>query len=133
MKFLCVKCDEPMSLKNVGSGGGPMDLTFACAKCGNEVAMLTNQQETRMMESLGLNPGAMQSPSSPAKSPQGGREAGEESAGPVWDEKARERLEKVPAMARSMAKSAIERYAREKGIKAITEDVMDEVKKSAMP
>ncbi len=47
----------------------------------------------------------------------------------LWTEEARERLEKVPPFLRSMVKRGIERYARAKGLKEITPDVMSELRK----
>jgi nucleotide-binding universal stress UspA family protein len=46
-----------------------------------------------------------------------------------WTEGALKRMEKVPAFVRGMARKAVEDYAREKGTKDITEELVDEVKK----
>ena len=43
----------------------------------------------------------------------------------IWDADAKERIEKVPSIARSMAVIAIERYAKENGISTITPEVMN--------
>jgi len=42
-----------------------------------------------------------------------------------WTREARERIEKVPPFARSMAVLAIERYAREQGASIVTPEIMD--------
>ncbi len=47
----------------------------------------------------------------------------------VWSESAKKRLERIPPFARPMAMLAIERYAREKGYKVITQEVIEEAKK----
>lgn len=48
--------------------------------------------------------------------------------GPHWTEAAEERLERIPPMARTMARRGIEAYAREEGLATIDESVMDELK-----
>ncbi len=50
--------------------------------------------------------------------------AGEE--GPPWAEAAEARLERLPPMARPMARLAISHYARERGAHAVTPELMDE-------
>ena len=58
MKFLCVECDEAMSLKETkGPDNGSMTVLFACGTCGREIAMLTNSMETQMVHSLGVKIG----------------------------------------------------------------------------
>ena len=46
----------------------------------------------------------------------------------VWTQEAEERLGKIPQFARSMAKEGIERHAREKGYREISDAVMEEVR-----
>jgi nucleotide-binding universal stress UspA family protein len=46
-----------------------------------------------------------------------------------WTEGALKRMERVPAFVRGMARKAVQDYAREKGTKDITEELLDEVKK----
>ncbi len=66
MKFLCVACDEPMSLNNTqGPDNGSMSLIFGCPSCGHEVAMLTNPMETQMVRSLDIKIGGRTSPVQP--------------------------------------------------------------------
>lgn len=48
--------------------------------------------------------------------------------GPQWTEGAEKRLERIPPMARTMARRGIEAYAREEGLATINESVMDELK-----
>jgi hypothetical protein len=55
MKFLCVGCDEAMTLKETrGPDEGSMSVLFGCPSCGREIAMLTNPMETQMVRSLGV-------------------------------------------------------------------------------
>ena len=46
----------------------------------------------------------------------------------VWTQEAEERLGRIPPFARSMAKQGIERHARERGYKEISDAVMEEVR-----
>ena len=66
MKFLCVACDEPMSLNNTqGPDNGSMSLIFGCPSCGHEIAMLTNPMETQMVRSLDIKIGGRTAPAQP--------------------------------------------------------------------
>jgi hypothetical protein len=47
----------------------------------------------------------------------------------VWDEKALEKLEKVPVFIRKMVKGKIEKAAMAKGSSKITPELMDEIRK----
>ena len=137
MKFLCLKCDEAMSLKKVEEDSQKsVGLTFHCAKCGGSFAMLTNPMETQLVKSMGVKIGGRTAPANPMEmigESLAGTEGGTPGEGSVkWDPAAQQRLENVPTMARSMAKAAIERSATAKGIKLITTDFMDEVKKDVM-
>ena len=51
--------------------------------------------------------------------------------GPTWTQAAEERLKKVPFFVRSMVRSAVERYAVEKGCLEITPEMMENVKNEA--
>lgn len=58
MKFLCVECDEAMSLEDAyGPDEGAMTVVFQCPTCGTETAMLTNPMETQVVRSLGVSIG----------------------------------------------------------------------------
>lgn len=66
MKFLCLDCDEPMKLlKADGPDEGSLAVTFRCPECGFRVAMLTNQFETQMIQSLGVRVGGRSEPERP--------------------------------------------------------------------
>lgn len=49
-----------------------------------------------------------------------------------WEPEAEERLKRVPFFVRPMAKSAVERLARERGLDIVTPDLMEEVKNRSM-
>ena len=58
MKFLCVPCDTPMKLQTVAPPDrGSLSVVYSCPECGYEIAMLTNQFETQMVQSLGVRIG----------------------------------------------------------------------------
>ncbi len=66
MKFLCVECDEAMSLEETrGPDKGSMSVIFACPSCGRKTAMLTNAMETQVVRSLGVKIGGRTIPSAP--------------------------------------------------------------------
>lgn len=66
MKFLCVECDEPMSLEEArGPDDGAMTVIFACPSCHRETAMLTNPMETQVVRSLGVSIGEEETSSKP--------------------------------------------------------------------
>lgn len=66
MKLLCVACDEPMRLEGAeGPEEGSLAVIFACPRCPNKVAMLTNQWETQLVRALDVRlggPGAHPAP-----------------------------------------------------------------------
>ncbi len=66
MKFLCVPCDEPMRLEGTeGPEEGSLAVVFACPRCPNKVAMLTNPWETQLVRALDVrvgDPGASRAP-----------------------------------------------------------------------
>ena len=149
MKFLCTECDEQLELKGTESTeGGTLALKYECPQCSWGVAMLTNPQETQVVASLGveIGPGAGGPlPAAASKCPISGvaaramKEAGaaeaeappesvDPKAPPAWTPTAEERLGKIPFFVRPMAKSGIERFARERGYAEIDEAVLDEAK-----
>jgi Proto-chlorophyllide reductase 57 kD subunit len=139
MKFLCVPCDSPMKLQTVGPpDGGSLSIVYSCPECGYEMAMLTNPFETQMVQSLGVRIG----PESDGKaaSTSGSRcpftamvpatdeprpvQAGE----PVpvrWTSAAEARLANIPEFVRPMARTGIERFAREQGTLEVDETILD--------
>lgn len=153
MKFVCLECDEPLKLKGTKpTEGGSLALQYECPQCSWGVAMLTNPQETQVVASLGveIGPGASAGgplPAAASKCPIAGVAARamqestvesssdpkpqakvDESAPPTWTEVAEQRLGKIPFFVRPMARSGIEKFARERGYPQIDEEVLDEAK-----
>ena len=144
MKFLCVPCDTPMKLQTVGSPeGGSLSVVYSCPECGYEMAMLTNPYETQLVQSLGvrIGPGNDAGASRvaaasegkcpfgamvPAMEPGETRHLQSEESTPVrWTAAAEARLEKVPSFVRPMARTGIEKFARERGALEVDEKVLD--------
>src|SRR4029077_1074344 len=147
MKFLCVPCDSPMKLQTVGPPArGSLSIIYSCPECGYEIAMLTNRYETQAVQSLGVRIG----PESPADASakagagacpfsamipgtedaqpfdgaQGGRGQGAEPIPVRWTAAAEARLAKVPEFVRPMARTGIERFARERGLLEVDEEIL---------
>ena len=134
MKFLCVPCDSPMKLQSVGPPArGSLSVVYACPECGYEMAMLTNAYETQVVQSLGVRIGPqLDAPASAAgKCPFGAMIPGAESSqagDPVtvrWTAAAEARLANIPEFVRPMARTGIERFARERGAVEIDEQILD--------
>jgi hypothetical protein len=150
MKFLCVPCDTPMKLETVGPPErGSLSVVYACPACGYEIAMLTNAYETQIVQSLGVRIGPENAAngagaSSTSSASAGGcpftamiPATGDAAAGdaralqasesiPVrWTAGAEARLEKLPAFVRPMARTGIERFARERGALEVDEQILD--------
>ena len=150
MKFLCVGCDEVMRFaERQLPGDGTMAAVFTCAKCGSEVAMLTNPMETQLVSSLGIRVGGREVPEQPMEvirsqlaagrpdafaddvaEPHAAPSAAPGGAGRVeWSDDAQQRLANVPGFVRGMVKRIYTDYARERGIARITPDVMDRARR----
>jgi hypothetical protein len=147
MKFLCVPCDSPMKLRTIAPPeGGSLSVVYSCPDCGYEMAMLTNPYETQVVQSLGVRIGpemgaaetergaptsgtscpfpAMMSAAEGALEGAGHVQAGE--SVPVrWSAAAEARLANIPAFVRPMARTGIERFARERGAVEVDEKVLD--------
>ena len=140
MKFLCVPCDSPMKLQTVAPPeGGSLSVVYSCPECGYEMAMLTNPFETQLVQSLGvrIGPGASEGVSSGASSkcpfpgmmpategaPDVGRDA--EPLPVRWTSGAEARLANIPEFVRPMARTGIERFARERGTLEVDEKILD--------
>ena len=152
MKFLCVPCDTPMKLQTVGPPeSGSLSVVYSCPECGYEMAMLTNPYETQVVQSLGVrigpgsDAGASAAPSGSgcpftAMMPEArgtglgarGSELRDERSGPVtdpvavrWSAAAEARLANIPEFIRPMARTGIERFARERGVVEVDEKGLD--------
>lgn len=150
MKFLCVPCDSPMKLQAVAPPDrGSLSVVYACPECGYEIAMLTNAYETQVVQSLGVRIGvdSSQAPAHATATDAAGHEAAKagcpfsamipemgghaESAAPGepapvrWTPAAEARLKNIPEFVRPMARTGIERFARENGASEVDETILD--------
>ena len=137
MKFLCVPCDSPMKLQTVGPPErGSLSIVYSCPECGYEMAMLTNAYETQVVQSLGVRIGPEASAAAgggcpfPAMIP-ASDEARSQADQPVpvrWTAAAEARLANIPEFVRPMARTGIERFARERGASEVDEKILDEAR-----
>ena len=152
MKFLCIPCDSPMKLQTVGPPErGSLSVVYACPECGYEMAMLTNAYETQVVQSLGVRIGpepdgasssATRDGVSGGKCPFSAMIPGTEDAQPFdqaqgrpgqagepipvrWTSGAEARLANIPEFVRPMARTGIERFARERGALEVDEKILD--------
>ncbi len=151
MKFLCLPCDEVMEFaERQLPGDGTLAAVFLCKGCQREMALLTNPMETQFVSSMGVEIGgrtvppqamegvrssldggdgdAFREPEEPGESgaSEGETEASGKTGGRVeWSPEAVDRLQKVPSFVRGMVKRIYTDYARERGIRTITPQVMD--------
>jgi len=144
MKFLCVPCDSPMKLQTVDpSERGSLSVVYACPECGYEMAMLTNAYETQIVQSLGVRIGpevrdggsttgsgcpfsAMTQ--SMGSTPEAQHVQAGEPNSVRWTAEAEARLAKVPEFVRPMARTGIERFARDSGAVEVDEKILDAAK-----
>ena len=139
MKFLCVPCDTPMKLQTVGpTDRGSLSVVYSCPECGYEMAMLTNAYETQVVQSLGVRIGPENNVAASTPSGSGcpftamvpGIESGDARAGQAresvrWTAAAEARLANIPEFVRPMARTGIERFARERGALEVDEQILD--------
>jgi proto-chlorophyllide reductase subunit len=145
MKFLCVPCDSPMKLQSVGPPDrGSLSITYSCPECGYEMAMLTNAYETQVVQSLGVRIGpdggakeagcpftGMIPLATPEPLGDGGATEGSKTGDSIpvrWTAGAEARLANIPEFVRPMARTGIERFARERGASEVDEQVLDAAK-----
>lgn len=157
MKFFCLACEHYMSFDGTENlDRGALGVFFRCPRCRSRFAMVTNSGETQLVTSLGVRlGGATEGPapleftrSSLATSPGNGTAghggcpfakaapAAEASSGPAvalrWTPEAETRMSRVPDFVRPMARQAVERLARERGLAEVTVELLDEVKSRSM-
>jgi hypothetical protein len=148
MKFLCVPCDSPMKLQTVGPPErGSLSVVYACPECGYEIAMLTNAYETQIVQSLGvrIGPDSLRTEGATAScpfsamipAPEEPRAIDPAQAGDLldsaqdrplpirWTAAAEARLANIPEFVRPMARTGIERFARERGALEVDETILD--------
>jgi hypothetical protein len=141
MKFLCVPCDTPMKLQTVAPPDrGSLSVVYACPDCGYEMAMLTNAYETQVVQSLGVRIGPAGAPAEAGASTAAGKcpfgamvPAGDGNVTSVesairWTAGAEARLTNIPEFVRPMAKTGIEKFARERGADEVDEAILDAAK-----
>ncbi len=133
MKFLCVSCDEAMKLIEAKPPErGSLTIVYRCPKCAHEIAMLTNPYETQVVGSLGVQVGPQGDGAAKCPFPGvlQGMGAGPEDAGVQfpWTPEATERLSNIPEFARPMAKTGIEKFAKERGLAQIDAQVLEQAK-----
>jgi hypothetical protein len=156
MKFLCVPCDSPMKLQTVGPPDrGSLSIVYSCPECGYEIAMLTNAYETQAVQSLGVkigpDKGAQAETTSSGKCPFGAMipatdhandteratDLTDDTAAPLratqsenvtWTPAAEARLNNIPDFVRPMARTGIERFAREQGVVEVDEKMLDQAR-----
>ena len=145
MKFLCVPCDSPMKLQSVGPPErGSLSVVYSCPECGYEMAMLTNAYETQVVQSLGVRigpeagtsaeAGRLRAEGASASCPftemiptvKGALHDGEaKPPGLEWTPAAEARLANIPEFVRPMARTGIEKFARENGSAEVDEKILD--------
>ena len=144
MKFLCVPCDCPLTLQAVAPPDrGSLSVVYACPACGYEIAMLTNAYETQIVQSLGVRigrdagvrassaagagcPFSAMIPAADGALGDGGRLPAAGDVAPIaWTAAAEARLANIPEFVRPMARTGIERFARERGAFEVDETVLD--------
>lgn len=137
MKFLCVECDRAMDFEErQAPGDGTLAVTFTCASCGRQVAMLTNPMETQMVSSLGVKIGGRTVPEQPLETVRTHLKTGDEGALeeastrqlPGFSAAAEDRLARVPGFVRPMVRRLYGEWAKERGIHEITPEVMDDAR-----
>jgi len=136
MKFLCVSCDEAMKLAEARPPDrGSLTVVYRCPNCAHEIAMLTNPYETQVVGSLGVKIGAEAGEAEGgSKCPFSGvvQEMGlgpaDASAEFPWSSEAASRLENIPEFARPMAKSGVEKFAKDRGLAQVDLEVLDEAR-----
>ena len=140
MKFLCVPCDSPMKLQTVGPPErGSLSVVYSCPECGYEMAMLTNRvrntdrpvtrradRSRRRVERASSAADAERRRAPRQQMPVRRDDPVDASRGPSrdqagepipvrWTAAAEARLANIPEFVRPMARTGIERFARERG------------------
>jgi hypothetical protein len=137
-----------MKLQTVGPPErGSLSIVYSCPECGYEMAMLTNAYETQVVQSLGVRvgPDRLRAEGASAGQAEASAEAGgrcpfpsmipgndQQQSGqgvepvPVrWTAAAEARLANIPEFVRPMARTGIERFARERGALEVDEKILD--------
>jgi len=118
---------------------GSLSIVYACPECGYEIAMLTNAYETQAVQSLGVKIGpdtGAETAVSSGKCPFGAMipstdvEPHPAQTDQVvrWTAAAEARLANIPEFVRPMARTGIERFAREQGVLEVDEKILDQAR-----
>jgi hypothetical protein len=127
-----------MKLQTVGPPErGSLSIVYWCPECGYEMAMLTNAYETQVVQSLGVRVGPeVEAGASttggrcpfPAMIPGNEQQQSSQGVEPIpvrWTAAAEARLANIPEFVRPMARTGIERFARERGAVEVDEQILD--------
>jgi hypothetical protein len=130
-----------MKLQTVGPPErGSLSVVYACPECGYEMAMLTNAYETQVVQSLGVRIGPEASGEAGASGskcpftamiPATDGTQRSDTAEPIavrWTSAAEARLANIPEFVRPMAKTGIEKFARDRGSLEVDETILDAAK-----
>jgi len=129
-----------MKLQTVGPPErGSLSVVYSCPECGYEMAMLTNAYETQVVQSLGVRIGPAEASAEAGASGKcpfsamipGSAEARSQAGDPVpvrWTAAAEARLANIPEFVRPMARTGIEKFARDKGTLEVDEKILDEAR-----
>ncbi len=133
MKFLCVSCDEAMKLIEASPPDrGSLTIVYRCGSCAHEIAMLTNPYETQVVGSLGVQVGPEGDGAAKCPFPGVMQEMGVSLDGSStafqWTPEATKRLEKIPEFARPMAKTGIEKFAKDRGLAQVDVQVLEQAR-----
>ena len=136
MKFLCLPCDQAMTLEERKEpGDGTFAVAYKCPSCAHEIAMLANPMETQLVGALGVRIGGeeLSQPMDLVRTNMVGGDAAMQAEGPpgnrpVWTPDGRARLDRVPSFVRGMVKRIYTEWAVERGVTEITPAVMDEAR-----
>ncbi len=141
MKLICAECDDLMRYKEAsGPEDGSMSITFACKKCERKVVLLTNPGETQLLKAMDVKIGGVTFPhrsmdvlrSALAQPHSHDLSAGESTSSderPFWTNAARKRLDNVPLFIHEMVRVKTEQYAKHRGYRKITPQVVVEAKR----
>ncbi len=133
MKFLCVSCDEAMKLIEAKPPDrGSLTIVYRCPNCDHQIAMLTNPYETQVVGSLGVQVGpegdeAAKCPFPGVMQQMGAGLDGSSAAFP-WTPEATERLANIPEFARPMAKTGIEKFAKDRGLARVDAQALEQAR-----
>ncbi len=138
MKFLCIPCDKPLKLQEVGDpGAGSFSLAYRCPSCGHQIAMLTNAGETQLVQSLGVHLGGGDGSAQPLSALRSSLQrvrpealAEDDGPEPTWNEAAEARLAQHPRYVQPVIRKTCTDYARKRGLRQITPEMMDAVQRA---